>query len=93
MATKENDYNKEFTYGNITITRNDYECMPCPMNTSSLSDYDMYRLAKAIYTAMDKWSDWLKNGDIDQDQYDDQFWESMEYLGLMFGMTYYEDED
>ena len=42
---------------------------------------------------MDRWSDWLKNGDIDQDQYDDQFWESMEHLGLMFGMTYYEDEE
>lgn len=87
------DYNKEFTYGNITITRNDYECMPCAMNTSSLSDEDMYRLAKAIYTEMDRWSDWLKNGDINQEQYDEQWWKSMEYLGLMFGMTYYEDED
>ena len=90
---KKLDYDKEFTYGNITITRNDYECMPSPMNTSSLSGHEMYQLAKAIYTEMYIWSDWLKNGDINQDQYDEQWWKSMEDLGFMFGMTYYEDED
>lgn len=90
---KKLDYDKEFTYGNITISRNDYECMPCPMNTSSLNDEEMYQLAKAIYSEMDRWNDWLNNGDINQDQYDEQWWKSMEYLGLMFGMTYYEDED
>ena len=82
------DYNKEFSYGNITITRNDYECMPCPMNTSSLSDEDMYRLAKAINDEMDRWQEWLNNRDVNQDQYDEQLWESMEHLGFMFGMTY-----
>lgn len=90
---KKLDYDKEFSYGHIVITRNDYECMPSPMNTSSLSDRQMYLLAKAIYCEMDRWNDWLNNGDINQDQYDEQWWKSMEYLGSMFGMTYYEDED
>ena len=90
---KKIDNNKEFTCGNITITRNDYECMPCPMNTSSLSDHEMYQLAKAINDEMDRWNDWLNNGDINQDQYDEQWWKSMEHLGIAFGMTYYEDYD
>lgn len=93
VVQKEYDYNKEFTYGNITITRYDYECMLCPMNTSSLSDDDMQNLADAINQEMDRWQEWLDNGDINQDQYDEQLWESMVYLGLMFGMTYDEDED
>ena len=90
---KELDYEKEFTSGNTTITRCDYEDMPSPMNTSSLSDDDMQRLAEAIETEMDRWQEWLDNGDVNQDQYDEAWWESMEHLGLAFGMTYYEDED
>ena len=90
---KKLDYNKEFCYGHITITRNDYECMPCAMNTSSLSDEDMYRLAKTIYTEMYEWHKWLENGDVSQDWYDECLWEAMELYGLDAGMTYYEDED
>ena len=87
------DYNKEFTCGNITITRNDYECMPCPMNTSSLSDHEMYQLAEAINDEMDRWSDRYKEIRITEDDYDGELWVAMEHYGLMFGMTYYEDYD
>ena len=90
---KELDYEKEFTSGNTTITRCDYEDMPVPMNTSSLSDDEMQRLAEAIEEEMYRWKEWLDNGDVNQDQYDEACWESMEHLGLAFGMTYYEDED
>jgi hypothetical protein len=90
---EELDYYKEFTSGNTSITRCDYEDMPSPLNTSSLSDDDMQRLADAIETEMERWYEWLTNGDINQDQYDEQWWKSMEYLGCAFGMTYYEDED
>lgn len=90
---EELDYNKEFCYGHIVITRNDYECMPCAMNTSSLSDEDMYRLAKTIYTEMYEWHKWLENGDVSQDRYDECLWRTMELYGTDFGMTYYEDED
>lgn len=87
------DYEKEFTCGNTTITRCDYEDMPSAMNTSTLSDDEMQRLAEAIETEMESWKEWLDNGDINQDKYDEKWWESMEYLGRSFGMTYYEDED
>ena len=90
---EELDYYKEFTSGNTSITRCDYEDMPSPMNTSSLSDDEMQRLADAIETEMERWYEWLINGDINQDQYDEQWWKSMEELGRAFGMTYYEDED
>jgi hypothetical protein len=90
---KELDYEKEFTCGKTTITRGDYEGMPCPMDTSSLSDDDMQNLAEAIEQEMYKWQEWLDNGDVNQDQYDEHWWESMEDLGLDFGMTYYEDND
>lgn len=90
---KELDYEKEFTSGNTTITRCDYEDMPSPMNTSSLSDDEMQRLAESIEQEMERWKEWLDNGDVNQDQYDEAWWESMEHLGLAFGMTYYEDEE
>lgn len=82
---------KEFTCGNTTISREDYECMPCPMDTSSLNDDDMQRLAEAIEYEMCRWKEWLNNGDISQDKYDQQWWVIMEELGITFGMTYYED--
>jgi hypothetical protein len=90
---KELDYYKEFTSGNTTITRCDYEEMPSPMNTSSLTDDDMQRLAEAIEQEMERWKEWLDNGDVNQDQYDEAWWKSMEDLGYAFGMTYYEDEE
>lgn len=90
---EELDYYKEFTSGNTSITRYDYEGMFCPLNTSTLSDDEMQRLADAIETEMERWYKWLINGDINQDQYDEQWWKSMEELGRAFGMTYYEDED
>lgn len=79
---------KEFTCGNTTISREDYECMPIPMDTSSLSDDDMQRLAEAIEYEMSRWKEWLDNGDISQDTYDQQWWVTMEELGYNFGIRY-----
>ena len=90
---KELDYEKEFISGNTTITRCDYEDMPSPMNTSSLSDDEMQRLADSIEQEMERWKEWLDSGDVNQDQYDEAWWKSMEDLGYAFGMTYYEDEE
>ena len=90
---KELDYLKEFTCGETTISREDYECMPSPMNTSALTDEDMQKLADAIEYEMQRWQEWLDNGDINQDQYNEHWWEVMETLGCNFGMTYYEDEE
>ena len=91
--TNEMDYYKEFTNGNTTITRCDYEELPSGMDTSSLTDEDMERLAAAIESEMIPWREWLENGDISEDKYNSHWWEVMEYLGVAFGMTYYEDTD
>ena len=87
------DYEKEFTCGNTTITRADYESMPSPMKTLSLSDDDMQQLAEDIEYNMSEWADWLEQGDISQDQYDEHWWTIMEEYGVNYGMTYYEDEE
>lgn len=82
---------KQFTCGETTIDRDMYESMPEPMNTSALTDDDMQNLADAIEYEMSKWQEWLNNGDINQDQYDEHWWKIAEELGVNFGMTYYED--
>ena len=88
------DYEKEFICGLTTISRADYENMPSPMNTSSLTDDDMQELAKRIeYEMNGNWNDWLEQGDVTQDQYDEHWWSVMEECGILFGMTYYEDEE
>lgn len=87
------DYNKEFTCDNITITRSDYESMPCPMNTSRLNDADMQRLAEEIELEMVRWRDKYRGIRVTEDDYNTQLWLLMEHLGFEYGMTYYEDED
>lgn len=82
---------KQFTCGETAIDRDMYESMPEPMNTSALTDDDMQRLADAIEYEMSEWQEWLNNGDINQDQYDEHWWKIAEELGVNFGMTYYED--
>lgn len=82
---------KEFTCGNTTITRGDYENMPCPMNTSSLTDEDMQELADRIEYEMSEYQELLKDKTITEDEYETQWWRVMEDLALDFGMTYYED--
>ena len=89
----EMDFYKEYICGKTTITRCDYEEMPSPMNTSSLTDDDMQKLANAIESEMETWHEWLENGYISEDKHNAHWWEVMEYLGNAFGMTYYEDEE
>ena len=61
------------------------------MNTSSLTDEDMQKLAEAIEYEMTEWQEWLEDGSINQDQYDEHQWKIVEECGVNFGMTYYED--
>lgn len=91
MATY--DYNKEFTCGETTISRNDYEGLPSPMNTTSLTDEDMQELADRIEYEMSEWQDWRDYGDVSEDKYQEHWWRIMEELGITFGMTYYEDAE
>ena len=87
------DYEKEFICGETIITRSDYESLPCPMKTLSLSDDDMAKLAESIEYEMSEWREWRDNGDVSEDRYQEQWWIIMEEYDLHFGMTYYEDEE
>lgn len=85
----EEDKYKEFTCGKTSIDRDMYASMPSPMDTSSLTDEDMQRLADAIEFEMARWQEWLEDGSINQDQYDEHWWRVAEEMGINFGMTYY----
>lgn len=85
----EEDEYKEFTCGATTIDRDMYESMPSPMDTSSLTDEDMQRLANDIEFEMKRWQEWLEDGSINQGQYDEHWWRVAEEMGINFGMTYY----
>lgn len=86
------DYEKEFTCGKTTITRGDYEGLPLPMKTLSLSDNDMSKLAESIEHQMKSYQDWVKDGVMSEEDYQDRWWGVMEDCGLKFGMTYYDEE-
>lgn len=40
---------KEFSHNGVTITRDDFESMPCPMFAKELGDDVMQKIAKAAY--------------------------------------------
>ena len=98
------DYNKEFSFKGITICRNDYESMPCPIRTDRVSDESMQKLAETIYDVLvsqyrftdDDIAYWTEHaGEIDDraERFDEAFWRELEGIGIRdFGMTYYEDE-
>lgn len=90
---KELDFNKEFTCGDSTITRQEYEDLISPLCTSPLTDEDMQSLVNAIEYEVQ-----LAIYEQGIDKNDDSaintiWWETMERLGIVFGMYYYEDED
>ena len=43
------DLEKEFRYNGVTVTRQDYESMPCSMFATELSDEVMQKIAKETY--------------------------------------------
>jgi len=76
-----------------TITRGDYESLPCAMIACDWTDGQMMRLANEI-------AEQLKDNDFDEDdmdkyeeEFDDAFWEEMEVCATRLGMRYYEDLD
>lgn len=100
-TTKENyDYNKPFKVRGLEIiTRNDYEGLPIPMCTASLTDDDMDNVAETIYHTMatnygvNETNEFFNSNDKDSfnEKMNEEFWELMEECGLNYGMTYYED--
>lgn len=87
LLEKEFKVNDEFS-----ISRGDYESMPCPMLAWTWSDEQMEELAKNIAVE-------LTNYNYDETSPDyqwrkrDNFWIEMENCAVRLGMEYYEDFD
>ena len=99
------DMEKEFSCNGVTVTRYDYESLPCSMAATMLPDETMQKIAKDThdYLCDGGWSQeeidkYLSNGP--DEIYDDDpmgegiqgdFWKYMEKAAIRNGMQYYED--
>ena len=99
------DMGKEFTYKGVTVTRYDYESLPCPMAASKLDDKTMQNIVTDIYDYLSSvgWEDdeiakylgpnldEVLDDDRRREQINSEFWQYMERAALDNGMEYYED--
>ena len=99
------DMEKEFAYKGVTVTRYDYESLPCPMAASKLDDKTMQNVATDIYDYLSStgWEDdeiakylgpnldEVLDDDRRGEQINSEFWQYMERAALDNGMEYYED--
>ena len=87
METKEQKaLLKEFKVNkHFSITRNDYESMPCPLCTKGWTDKKMRELAKNINSELARWDD------NDPEGMEDDFWSTMEDVAVRMGMKYYDE--
>ena len=77
---------KEFKVNDrFSITRGDYEDMPCPMLAWTWSDKRMKELAENISRNLADWDD------DDPEGMEDDFWKTMEDEAVHMDMAYYED--
>ena len=93
-------YSKYFSCNGISISRGDYESMPCAIFTAHISDDTMQRITDTVYQALtcyfsrEEISLYVENGyqyNEVTNRVDELFWEEMETIGLDFGMVYYDD--
>jgi len=71
----------------FSISRGDYENLPCPMLAWTMCDESMKILAEHISQNLARW-----NGN-DEESMEDDFWKTMEDEAVAIGMEYYEDLD
>lgn len=83
---------KDFTINGeaVTISRADYENMPCAMCTEDFTDEDMQELADFISEGLSQYN-FDKQSPYYEDDKDDAFWTEMENSAVIKGMVYYED--
>ena len=86
LIEKEFKVNDEFS-----ISRGDYESMPCAMLAWNWSDSKMQELANKVAKELTLYN----FGDSDyadrKEQKEDAFWKEMENVAVSMGMEYYED--
>ena len=83
---------KEFKVNDeSSITRGDYEGLPCPMIAFTWTDDNMEALAKNIAVELSKYRYSSSDEETLQEEKDDAFWKEMENCAVSMGMAYYED--
>ena len=87
LLEKEFDVNEQFS-----ITRGDYENMPCPMLAWTWSDRQMTELAKEIALELSNYN-YDEASPYYQEEKEENFWKEMENCAVRLGMEYYEDFD
>lgn len=91
MEKNSDYYYKDYDCGGcLSISRYIYEKEPPYIDTSSLSDDDMQRLADAIKEEMEEWYEMLEEREISKRKFDKKWWDTIEDFGFKFGMTYKE---
>ncbi len=87
LLEKEFKVNDEFS-----ISRSDYENMPCPMLAWTWGDFQMEELAKRIALELEDYN-YDETSPYLQDEKENDFWIEMENCAVRMGMEYYEDFD
>lgn len=97
---------EEFSCHGVTVSRYDYESLPCPMAASMLDDETMQKIANDIYDYLmsNGWDDRVidrylgksidemaPEDDRDANMIRDDFWRFMEKAAIDNGMLYYQD--
>lgn len=85
-------YDKEFSYGNSSITRGELESLPCPFCTANVTDEEMqiiidYTHQNTCDTHRLRYTEPI---DFENDRISATWWEKLEEVCQTF-MPYYED--
>lgn len=97
------DLDKEFRHKSVSVTRRDYEGLPCPMAAAKVDDTTMQAIVDDTYGRLldfcrdDKQMAAALSGrdgalDYMSDKIRGKYWEFMEQAAREHGMQYYEDE-
>lgn len=83
------------------ISRNDFECLPLPLNASNVSNETMQNIANKLYHTLatnfgvENTKKYFNQEDIDEenvwDDIDKEYWHLMEVIAVDNGMTYNEE--
>lgn len=99
------DMERAFRFNGVTLTRQDYESMPCSMFATELSDKVMQKIAKETYEWLisNGWEDAQISKYLGDDvgkmrhksneayAIEADYWKFMEKAAIENGMRYYED--
>lgn len=89
---------QEFTSNGITLSREDYESLPCAMYATEFTDEQMQELVEKTANVLSSQYGYneyeiscLKEDSQELEDYYDAFWREMEECAVAMGMRYYED--